>query len=308
MWFKMHPWVFPAIIGVIGILYLIINVGAIIETKKIQKEGSDHHISGIPFLGGIHLLIAGLISPIKWLALLCVLDFTFWGFLYAIFIESRTKKSDSTEKLTKDHELPEKPAKPTKILRTVKASGVGISDVLVFLMLLIFSIAGFVGRNTILGYLAGTPALLLFPYLTNKRPYFKADDMGVLYRKASGFQYGQTTYLKWEQVDAIIMGNQIFTIDEKSGDISESELNAKTLACLDAFAGCTQEKCEDMAEWIENGFFIVIKQLENGEPQLIEIGSFFKQKDVSQKFEMIKDLWQHYLNQYLENRFQDNLH
>ena len=100
MWFKMHPWVFPAIIGVIGILYLIINVGAIIETKKIQKEGSDHHISGIPFLGGIHLLIAGLISPIKWLALLCVLDFTFWSFLYAIFIESRTKKSDSTENLS----------------------------------------------------------------------------------------------------------------------------------------------------------------------------------------------------------------
>ena len=82
MWFRMHPWVFPIIIGGIGVLYLIYNTGAIIETKKIQAKGSDHHISGIPFLGGIHLLIAGLISPIKWLALLCVLDYTFWSFLY----------------------------------------------------------------------------------------------------------------------------------------------------------------------------------------------------------------------------------
>ena len=53
MWFKMHPWVFPIIIGGIGILYLIINIGAIIETKKNQAKGSDHHISGIPLLGGI---------------------------------------------------------------------------------------------------------------------------------------------------------------------------------------------------------------------------------------------------------------
>ena len=35
MWFRMHPWVFPIIIGGIGVLYLICNTGAIIETKKI---------------------------------------------------------------------------------------------------------------------------------------------------------------------------------------------------------------------------------------------------------------------------------
>ncbi len=50
MWFKMHPWVFPTIIGCLGILYLICNIGAIIETKKIKAKGSDHHISGIRFL------------------------------------------------------------------------------------------------------------------------------------------------------------------------------------------------------------------------------------------------------------------
>lgn len=94
MWFKMHPWVFPIIIGSIGILYLIINIGAIIETKKIQAKGSDHHVSGIPFLGGIHILIAGLISPIKWLALLCVLDYSFWSFLYSVFFEGCFNKDD----------------------------------------------------------------------------------------------------------------------------------------------------------------------------------------------------------------------
>ncbi len=95
MWIKMHPWVFPAIIGGIGILYLIINIGAVIETQKIQSKGSDHHISGIPLLGGIHLLIAGLISPVKWLAILCVLDYTFWSLLYAVFIADRIKKDNS---------------------------------------------------------------------------------------------------------------------------------------------------------------------------------------------------------------------
>lgn len=86
MWFKMHPWVFPAILGGIGIFYLVLNIGADLTSRKLQKEGQDRHVSGIPFLGGIHLLIAGLISPCKWLALLCVLDFTFWEFLYVVFI------------------------------------------------------------------------------------------------------------------------------------------------------------------------------------------------------------------------------
>ena len=98
MWFKMHPWVFPAILGGIGILYLVINVGAILTSRKLQKEGSDHHVSGIPFLGGIHLLIAGLISPIKWLALLCVLDYTFWMFLYSFFFVGAFKKNEDSDK------------------------------------------------------------------------------------------------------------------------------------------------------------------------------------------------------------------
>ena len=102
MWFKMHPWVFPILIGGIGLLYVILNIGAILETKKIQREGSDHHISGIPILGGIHLLIAGLISPCKWLALLCVLDFTCWEFVYVFCLESLIQKIRSRKEERSD--------------------------------------------------------------------------------------------------------------------------------------------------------------------------------------------------------------
>lgn len=102
LWYKEHPWVFPAIIGGIGVLYLIINIGAAIETKKLQKKGVDHWVSGIPFLGGIHLLIAGLISPIKWLALLFVLDYTIWSFLYSVFFAGAFKKDKPDEEKEKE--------------------------------------------------------------------------------------------------------------------------------------------------------------------------------------------------------------
>ncbi len=98
MWFKMHPWVFPAIFGGIGILYLMINIGAALETRKIQRAGSDHHVSGIPILGGIHFFIAGLISPCKWLALLGLLDYTFLYILYSKIVVGIFKKDPSVKK------------------------------------------------------------------------------------------------------------------------------------------------------------------------------------------------------------------
>ena len=52
MWLKMHPWIFPAIIGSIGLLYLIIQLPLIFGTKK---DGHSH--SGVPFIGSIHFLI-----------------------------------------------------------------------------------------------------------------------------------------------------------------------------------------------------------------------------------------------------------
>ena len=296
MWFRMHPWVFPIIIGGIGVLYLIYNTGAIIETKKIQAKGSDHHISGIPFLGGIHLLIAGLISPIKWLALLCVLDYTFWSFLYAVFIGDCFKKNDVTEE---ENRYVADIENDRMEIRPVKTSSVGVGDAIVFIMLVIFSVAGFTDRNVILGYLAGVPAVLLFPYLTLKRPYFKADDRGILYRKPTSFGYGKAEYIKWEQVEAIIAGDWIFSIDENLGVISENKLNAQALSELSAFAGYTEEEYEDQAEWIENGFFIVIKPMEEGKIELLDLGTFFNQKDFLKKTEMLRTLWSYHLKSIL---------
>ena len=296
MWFRMHSWVFPIIIGGIGVLYLIYNTGAIIETKKIQTKGSDHHISGIPFLGGIHLLIAGLISPIKWLALLCVLDYTFWSFLYAVFFVGCFKKNDAPKEENRyvaDIENDRMEARP------VKTSAVGVGDVIVFLMLVIFSVAGFAGRNVILGYLAGVPAVLLFPYLTFKRPFFKADIYGILYRRPTGFGYGKAESIKWEQVEAIIAGDWIFSIDENLGVISENKLNAQALSRLSAFAGYTEEEYEDQAECIENGFFIVIKPMEEEKIELLDLGTFFHQKDFLKKPEMLRTLWSYHLKSIL---------
>lgn len=75
-----YPWLAPAIVGGIGVLYIVLNLLAM---NKSKKEG--RFISGIPFIGGVHLLVAGLMSPIRWLALLCLLDFTIWNFVAAIF-------------------------------------------------------------------------------------------------------------------------------------------------------------------------------------------------------------------------------
>ncbi|SEQ96274.1 hypothetical protein SAMN02910369_02769 [Lachnospiraceae bacterium NE2001] len=296
MWFKMHPWVFPIIIGGIGVLYLILNIGAIIETKKIQAKGSDHHISGIPFLGGIHILIAGLISPIKWLALLCVLDYTFWSFLYSVFIGDCFKKIDAFDG---ENQYATDVEKDRMKVRPVKTSGVCVGDVIVCLLLVIFSVAGFMGENVILGYLAGVPAVLLFPYLTLKRPFFKADVYGILYRKPTNFGYGKAESIKWEQVEAIIAGNQIFSIDEKLGSILENKLNAETLSGFDAFDRVTEEEYEDQAEWIENGFFIVIKPAEEEKVELLDLGSFFHQNDFLKKLEMLKALWLYHLKSSL---------
>ena len=64
---------------------MIINVGASRETKKLRAKGIDRHVSGVPVLGGIHFLIGGLISPCKWLALLCILDYIVIGSVYLHF-------------------------------------------------------------------------------------------------------------------------------------------------------------------------------------------------------------------------------
>ncbi len=78
-----NPWIMPSIIGGIGILYICLNLMAIRAGKR-----QNRFVSGIPFIAGIHLFLAGLMSPIKLLSLLFLLDFTIWNFIFS-FIGSR---------------------------------------------------------------------------------------------------------------------------------------------------------------------------------------------------------------------------
>lgn len=123
-----------------------------------------------------------------------------------------------------------------------------------------------------------------------------------MYRKPTGFGYGKARFIEWEQVEAIIDGDMIFSIDEKLGGISENKLNAEILSGLSVFDVQTEEEYEDQAEWIENGFFIVIKAAEKGKSELLDIGSFFHQKDFPKKPEMLKALWQYYLKSNLREK------
>ena len=53
----------------IGLFFVIMTYGAAYESSR-----SDHFISGVPFVGMIFLLIGGLISTFKPLALICLID------------------------------------------------------------------------------------------------------------------------------------------------------------------------------------------------------------------------------------------
>ncbi len=89
MWLKMNPWVLPAIFGSIGLFYLIMGLSLMFGKKK-----KDHSVSGVPLFGGIHFLIAGLISPCKWLAFLCVLDYVFIGTIYKLICPNAYKREN----------------------------------------------------------------------------------------------------------------------------------------------------------------------------------------------------------------------
>ena len=70
------------ILGFIGVLYIVFNISAVFASKK---EG--RFISGIPFMGGVHIFLAFLLTPLKWLCFLCLLDYTIPMFLFTFIPE-----------------------------------------------------------------------------------------------------------------------------------------------------------------------------------------------------------------------------
>lgn len=59
-------------------LLIIANlIGLVLNVRKKQKG------SVVPFVGAILIVIAGLLSPIKWLSIFFILDPSIWLFLYS---------------------------------------------------------------------------------------------------------------------------------------------------------------------------------------------------------------------------------
>lgn len=63
-------WLVPVICWIMGgLAWIITYIGA-----PRASISSGHYVSGVPGMAFICFLAAGLVSPVKWLALLCLLD------------------------------------------------------------------------------------------------------------------------------------------------------------------------------------------------------------------------------------------
>ncbi|MCH5271415.1 MAG: hypothetical protein J1E83_11795 [Lachnospiraceae bacterium] len=93
-------WISSIIIGSVGVLFLIFTYAAVIKNRK---EG--RFISGCPLFGGVFIFIAAVISPCKWLCILCLLDYGVWMLPYSIYLNVMCGKHNSKSKLkTEDHD------------------------------------------------------------------------------------------------------------------------------------------------------------------------------------------------------------
>ena len=87
----MQKWYLTIVLGIIGVFFLTVTYIALYLSKKNEKN-----ISGAPFFGGVIIAVAFLLSPIKWLALLGLLDYGIWVLPYVLlsdyFQNQRFKK------------------------------------------------------------------------------------------------------------------------------------------------------------------------------------------------------------------------
>lgn len=85
-------WIAAAIPVLIGAFFVFMTYGAMIASKK-----DNTHISGVPFVGGFFILVGFLLSPIKWLAFLALLDPGFLMIPYNIWKGRKAKKDPDPE-------------------------------------------------------------------------------------------------------------------------------------------------------------------------------------------------------------------
>ena len=80
-------WVAAGILVAIGAIFLFMTYGAMISSKR-----HNTHISGVPLVGGFFVLVGFLLSPVKWLALLALIDPGIWMLPYAIYLNIKAEK------------------------------------------------------------------------------------------------------------------------------------------------------------------------------------------------------------------------
>lgn len=87
------------VLGLPGAFFLAVTYGALIISKK---EG--RFVSGCPCIGGICIFLAFLFSPVKWLAVLCVLDYGIWMLPYLFIRDVIKNKNGVTDKANSDND------------------------------------------------------------------------------------------------------------------------------------------------------------------------------------------------------------
>lgn len=84
----MTDWLISIFAFAVGLIFWAITyIGAPIESKRKGK-----HVSGLPGAAFVLFLLAGLISPIKWLAFTCLLDFSVMALPFYLLINRAKSK------------------------------------------------------------------------------------------------------------------------------------------------------------------------------------------------------------------------
>ena len=80
-------WVVAGVLVFIGAFFLFMTYGALITSVKHKT-----HVSGAPFVGGVFVLVGFLLSPVKLLALIALIDPGPWLVIYGMWKWRREKK------------------------------------------------------------------------------------------------------------------------------------------------------------------------------------------------------------------------
>ena len=85
-------WIVAIILVLIGSFFLFMTYGAMITSKR-----HNTHVSGVPFVGGFFIFLGFILSPVKWLAFLALLDPGPWMIPFAIWEEHKARKAPKDE-------------------------------------------------------------------------------------------------------------------------------------------------------------------------------------------------------------------